>query len=145
MITLIEEIKADALQARKNNLPEKGLLVTLIGEIEMVAKNAQREVTDADCVSKVKAFRKNLTELLEHTTDNTKRGDICIEFNCLEKYMPQQLSEADLRAIIQMDIIKENGYTSMRDMGACMKQLKANFDGQYDGATASRLVKELLS
>lgn len=141
---LVFIIKRDCLEARKaKDKLKSNLLVTLVGEIEMVAKNAQREVTDADCIAKVKAFRKNLTEMLNHATDNDQRASLCIEFNTLEKYLPTQMNENELSLKI-LDIIDTCDYQEMKDMGKIMSELKGQYDGQYDGKLASGLVKQLL-
>ena len=141
---MLSLIKTDCLQARKDkNKLKSNLLITLIGEIEMIGKNELRTVTDADCLSKVKAFRKNLTEMIELCKDTTKRADICNEFNMLTRYMPAQMTEPELREKIAA-IISVKGFIEMKCMGQVMGLLKEDYDGQYDGKVASLMVKSEL-
>jgi uncharacterized protein YqeY len=62
----------------------------------------------------------------------------------IEKYLPQQLPESDVREIIR-NIIAESGATSMKDMGKVMGQANKELAGQADNKLISALVKEILS
>ena len=62
-MSLIIEIKSAQLAARKaRDSFTASSLTTLIGEAEMVGKNAGREVTDAEVVAVLKKFVKNIDE-----------------------------------------------------------------------------------
>jgi uncharacterized protein YqeY len=62
----------------------------------------------------------------------------------IEGLLPQQMSEADLSALIDR-VVAETGATSARDMGKVMSAVMAQGGAMVDGKTASRLVKERLS
>ena len=66
------------------------------------------------------------------------------EINILTKYMPEQLSEAELRTIVS-DIIAQTGASSKADMGKVMGALMPLVKGKADGALVNKLVQELLS
>jgi len=66
------------------------------------------------------------------------------EIEVIEKFLPQQLSEAELKAEVQK-IIAETGASSAADMGKVMGVATKKFAGKADGKTISALVKELLS
>ena len=57
----------------------------------------------------------------------------------LQKYLPAQLSEAEVSAIVKA-VIAETGATSKKDMGKVMKETMARTKGQADGKLVSRLV-----
>lgn len=62
----------------------------------------------------------------------------------IEKYLPKQLSEDELKPIIQA-IVDRVGATGMQDMGKVMGAASQELAGKADGKTISSVVKELLS
>jgi uncharacterized protein len=65
------------------------------------------------------------------------------EIEIIERYLPQQLTEDELRAEIKA-ILAETGATSMKDMGKVMAAASKKFAGRADGKAISTMVKELL-
>ena len=57
--------------------------------------------------------------------------------------MPSQKSEEETRKIIEK-IIKENNFTSIKDMGNLMKIIKSEFMGQIDMGIAGKISKSSL-
>lgn len=73
-MSLIEQIKAKNLEARKAKLTAVvNVLTPLIGEAEMVGKNAGHPVTDAEVVQMIKKFIKNLDETITALGDSDPR------------------------------------------------------------------------
>ena len=66
------------------------------------------------------------------------------ELAILESYLPDQMSEAQIRAKAET-VIAEQGVTDMKGMGQVMKQLMAELKGQADGKVVNQIVRELLS
>jgi len=62
----------------------------------------------------------------------------------VSEFMPQPLSEAELRAMV-VAAIAESGATSPRDMGKVMGLLSPRTRGRADGKTVSQLVTQLLA
>ncbi|CCH56167.1 hypothetical protein BN8_05486 [Fibrisoma limi BUZ 3] len=71
---------------------------------------------------------------------NTEEAEIAV----IEKYLPQQLSEAELKAKVQ-DIITRVGASSPSDMGKVMGVATKELAGQTDGKAISAMVKSLLA
>ncbi|MEK7238062.1 MAG: GatB/YqeY domain-containing protein [Nitrospirota bacterium] len=65
------------------------------------------------------------------------------ELSIIKSYMPRQLTEEELKAVIE-DAIKEIGAGSPKDTGKVMKFVMAKVKGQVDGKLVSELVKNLL-
>jgi uncharacterized protein len=65
------------------------------------------------------------------------------EIEIIERYLPQQLSEAELRAELEA-IVAETGASSMKDMGQVMGAASKKLAGRADGKAISSIVKELL-
>ena len=137
---LINTLRKDQLEARKNKDKLKStLLTTLIGEASMIGKNnGNRESTDKEVFDVIKKFIKNINTTIELVEDV---NDLKTEKTILESYLPKQLTEEELDNII-VSAIKENNYDNIKQMGAIMKFLKDNYNGLYDGSTASKIIKE---
>lgn len=61
----------------------------------------------------------------------------------IEKFLPVQLSEAEIEAIIQK-IISETGASGIASMGKVMGEASAQIGGQAEGKVISGIVKKLL-
>ena len=66
------------------------------------------------------------------------------EIEVLSRYLPEQMSDADLSAFIG-DLIQKAGATSMKDMGKIMGMASGQLAGKADGKSISAKVKALLS
>jgi uncharacterized protein YqeY len=62
----------------------------------------------------------------------------------VSEFMPQQLSEAEIRAMVDQ-AIAETGAASPRDMGKVMGWLSPKTRGRADGKVVSQLVTQLLT
>lgn len=62
----------------------------------------------------------------------------------LEKFLPEQLSEEDVAAIVK-EIISKTGATGMKDMGKVMGMANKELAGKADGRTISTVVKAQLT
>ena len=66
------------------------------------------------------------------------------ELEVLQKYLPEQISEEELKNIVK-EAIKETGADSAKDIGKVMGAVMPKIKGQADGFQASQIAKELLS
>ena len=144
---LIDQIKADQLQARKDrnsNLAQ--LLTTFYSEAAMIGKNdGDRATTDEEVQTIAKKFIKNANEVMANLPDSDDRYNMAVfEIVNLTGYLPQQMTDDELMQEIAA-IIATYNLNSPRDMGTIMKELKSNKAGLYDGAKASQLAKAQLA
>ena len=65
------------------------------------------------------------------------------EIAVLMPYLPEQLSEEEVRALVQEAIATTNA-TTPKDMGKVMGQLMPKVKGRADGKMVNTIVKELL-
>jgi uncharacterized protein YqeY len=66
------------------------------------------------------------------------------EIEVIEKFLPKQLSNEELKSIIA-EIIAETGASSPADMGKVMGAATKQLAGKADGKAISTIVKELLA
>lgn len=158
-MSLLTQIKADQLQARKDrNADKASLLTTLIGEASIIGKNdGGRETNDQEVINVVKKFIKNNNEVLNALQPG--QADVAIaqhtaENVILSAYLPKQLTEDQLTDVIKSiraELINERilagqpPVANAKDMGKVMGLLKTRFEGAYDGTMASRLTKLVLA
>jgi hypothetical protein len=105
--------------------PEDDVLVT-----EVLQKMVKQRRESADI------YRKNGRD----DRAQTEEAEIAV----IERFLPQQLSDADAEAKIR-EIIAETGASSMKDMGRVMALVKERLGGSIEPARASALVKAALS
>ena len=144
---MLEQMKKDNLNARKEkDTTTSNLLSVLIAEIEKGAKDdGNREVNNKDILAALKKFSKGAKEsitALEKAGRDTSQ--IKQEIEILERYLPKQMSEAELRKAIAT-MVEGLPEKSPKMMGKIMGELKAKYEGSYDGKMASQIAKELLS
>ena len=121
----VQMVRAAILQIEK----DKGIEVNDEKIIEIIAKEVKGK-KDA-LVDFEKAQRQDLI-------DQTNQ-----EMEILNKYLPKQLTKEEIKAQVQ-EVIKAVGATSMKDMGAVMKEAKSKIGAAADGRTINEVVKELL-
>jgi uncharacterized protein YqeY len=130
-MNLQEKIKGDLKVAMKeSNKEAKDIIRVVIGEFNRVGK----EVSDQEATAIIKKMVANANEM-----NNTAEADF------LSKYLPKQLSEHDLRNIIQGILSSEHNISSMRDIGRIMGILQKEYAGMYDGKLASTIIKDKLA
>jgi hypothetical protein len=65
------------------------------------------------------------------------------EIKVLQKYLPEQLSEKEIKKLVA-ESIEKTGAKEMRDMGKVMADLNPKIKGKAEGGVVSKIVKELL-
>jgi len=146
-MTLIEQIEEDFKSALKNKevvkLSTLRMLKTALHNWQIAE---QKELTQDDVI---KVIQKEIKQRRDSITtfDSSGRTELANkekkEIEILEKYMPAQLSDGELRKIIEA-AITETGATSPADMGRVMGKVMPQVAGRADGAQVSAKVKELL-
>ena len=105
--------------------------------------NASDEVV-IDVVSKqIKTRNESIEEFKKGNRQDLVDG-LVKEIELLSKYLPEQLTEDEIKAEIDK-VFKKLKPTSMKDMGAVMKELGPVFKGKADMKLVNTIVKEKLS
>lgn len=142
-MSILNIIKAEQLLARKSkDTLAANLLTTLMSDIVMVGKNSgNRESTDAEAIAIIKKYIVNVNETLKIVnSESDKVVSLLTELSILEAFLPKQLSETELRLILET--FKQNNVQF--SIPNVMKYLKSSFAGLYDGSSATKIIKEML-
>ena len=148
-MSILNQIKQDQLQARKDRDADKTkLLTTLYSEAANIGLNdGKRESTDKEVVKVINKFIGSIEETFTKYKFAGDPTQLLAEKAILQSYLPtpvELMTSDQLRQCIT-NIIADNDVTSIKQMGVVMTRLKAEYDGLYDGKVANGIVKEMLS
>ncbi len=145
---MIDTLKNDlkvAMKARDKTRLSTLRMILSVAKNEQIAKGA--ELTAEDFITLLTRQAKQRRESAEQFRAGG-RDEMAdqeeAELLVIQDYLPKQLSEDDVRALIA-DIIAETGAEGPRGMGKVMGPLSAKIRGKFDGKRASALVKEALT
>ncbi|SEQ17611.1 hypothetical protein SAMN05216232_1787 [Virgibacillus subterraneus] len=148
-MTILEQLNQDMKQAMKKK--DKDTL----GVVRMVKASLQNESIklgnkelsedeELTVLSKELKQRKDSLQEFKSVGRDDLVKKLEIEINILQEYMPEQISEDELEALVQSTIQEVNA-TSKKDMGKVMSAIMPKVKGQADGAQINRLVQKNLN
>lgn len=147
---LLEKINKDYIEAKKNRdiLRESvlNLLKSNIKYKEIEAKSKGKTLEDSDIIDLIKQEIKKRKESIELYKQGQRQELVekeSLELKILQEYLPEQLSEDEIKAIIEK-IIENIGAVSMKDFGKVMKEVMKDLKGKADGEVIRRVVENLL-
>lgn len=134
---MMEQVNNDIKEAMKAKQQERLDALRML-KAEYIKNNTATKPTDE--LSITVAHAKRLQDSLEMYQAGTPAHDkIVKELEVIKAYLPKQLEESDVVAMI--NDIKAKG---AKDMGSIMKELQPQIKGRFDGKRASDLVKSAL-
>ena len=146
-MSLLDKIKDASVQARKERDKMASFLVTLYSEAANVGKTAANRVsTDEEVQKVVIKFKKNLDEVIgiletQGEIAKDKLQAALEEKTILEKYLPQNISDEELQALID-----EAFQTGANNVGAAIKFIKSKVDAaSVDMKKATDFIKDKLT
>jgi uncharacterized protein YqeY len=147
---LKEKLQSDLTDAiRSKDGVKSGTIRMLLAAItnEEVAGKAAKVLTDAEVITVLSLEAKKRREAVEAYTQ-AKRDDLANkekeEAAVIALYLPEQLSEADIKKLIT-DAIAQTNASGPGGMGLVMKALQPKIAGKADGGLVSSMVKAALS
>ena len=115
--------------------------------LAQTSSGAKEEITEEDEVKLLQRLVKTRKESAKIFTEQN-RPDLAepelAQIAVIEKFLPAQLSEAEVEAIIAK-IIAQTGATGIAAMGKVMGLASAQLGGTAEGKTISTIVKKLLT
>ena len=111
-------------------------------EIDLKKELSEEEILTI--VSREVKKRKEAAVLYEKGNRPELKDKEIQEMKILQTYLPEQVSEKDLRRRIQ-EVIAETGAEGMQDFGKIMKILVPEFKGKADNSLIKELANEYLN
>lgn len=147
-MSFLERLNADMKQALKNKDKQK---LSLIRMLKSALQNEQikkgQELSDVDTLAVLSREMKQRKESLREF-EKAGRDDLVQqvqdEINVLQTYLPEPLSETELKTLIAQTI-DEIQASSKKDMGKVMSTLMPKVKGRAEGQLVQQLVIEELS
>lgn len=118
----MSNLKQQITDYRNQHKESRILLGTVLGELDRISKNP----TNDDCIKVIKKMIES--NKLINTTESLYENKL------LEKFIPQQLTEEQIK-----NIIKRERFASIKD---CMGFFKELYTGLYNGQLVSKIYKE---
>jgi len=146
-MALKDQITADMKSAmkagEKDRLKVVRLMLAAINQIEI---DKRIELDDAAVLSVLDKMVKQRRDSVEQFQNGGRKdlADIELaEIAILETYLPEQLSDSELDALID-EAVSATGAESIRDMGKVMGQIKSKAAGRADMGAVGAKVKARL-
>jgi len=114
--------------------------------IEAAKKYVDKEVDDNEVLTIITKLAKERRQSIEMYTQGNRQDLVdaeTYELSIIESYLPKQLSEAEVQAKVK-EIISENGFSSVKDMGKAIKAFNEKYPNMAEGKTLSQAVKNNL-
>jgi uncharacterized protein YqeY len=141
---ITEDMKA-AMRAKESE--RLGTIRMLTAAIKQREVDERIQLDDVQVLSVIEKMIKMRKESIEQFKSGG-RDDLVAreskEIELLQAYLPAQLSEAEVDALIR-EAIAESGATSIKEMGKAMALLKQKAQGRADLAAASAKLKAKLT
>jgi len=144
-VDLIKQITEDMKVAMKN---KDSIALNTIRMLRAEIKNAEiqkmGQLNEDEIIKVIQTAIKKRKEAAEQYK-NAGRDDLCekelSEAKVLEKYLPEQLREDEIKAIINQ-VISETGNNNF---GLVMRGVMEKVQGRAEGKVVNQLVKEILN
>ena len=146
-MSLREKITEDMKTAMKARETEKlGAIRLLQSALKQKEVDERVVLTDDMVLAIIEKMLKQRKDSIEQYTAGNRPDLVAkeeFEVGVLSAYMPAQLSEAEVNAILEA-VIAETGATTSKDMGKVMNALRPKVAGRADMGKLSALVKARL-
>ncbi|NQW55644.1 MAG: GatB/YqeY domain-containing protein [Chloroflexi bacterium] len=147
-MSLRDQLKADVSAAmRSGETLRRDTLRMALSSLALVEKELKRDATDDEVLGViVKAVKTRKESVDAYTAAN--RADLAdaetAEITILSTYMPEQLSDADVDALVA-EAMSATGAASSKEMGKVMGWLAPKTKGRVDGKVLSGKVTAALA
>ena len=127
--------KANALRLIKSAIKDK--------DIENRTSESNNEINDNQIMTLLQNLIKQRKDSIE-SFKTASRDDLIVkeqfEIDLISQFLPNQLNERKTEEII-IEMIKKQNFSSLKDMGALMNNLKSEYAGSVDMAMAGKIAK----
>jgi len=142
---LVEDMKV-AMKAKEEGKVRLSVIRMARAAIKNAEIEKQMEFNDAQVIEVLaKEVKQRRDAIVEFSKANRpdKVKALEEEISVLMEYLPQQLSEGEIRQLAQ-EIIAEVGAQGPKDLGKVMGKITPKTKGRADGKLVNQIVRELL-
>lgn len=141
----IQDDVKDAMRSKdKDRLATLRLITAAIKQKEVDERIEMDDSAVIAVLEKMVKQRKDSISQYSQAGRDDLAGKEQVELDLIQTYLPEQMSEADLTALIDK-AVADTGAASMKDMGKLMGVIKPQVAGKADMGLVSKLVKAKLS
>ena len=149
-MSTLERLTADLTTSLKaRDTLRTSTLRQVIGAVRNEAKagTVERELTEDEVLAVLARESKKRRESAQIYTDAgaaDRAATETAEAEIVDEYLPMRLTDDELAALVE-GVLTDTGASSMKDMGAVMKEATARAQGRADGKALSTLVRARLA
>lgn len=141
-----DDIKAAMLAREKDKLEALRAVKSAI-LLAKTQKGAAEDINEEGEIKILKQLvkqRQDSAEMYKQQNREDLYKEEQFQLDIISKYLPQMMSADEVESALKQ-IIADNGFAGMKDMGKVMGQATKAFAGKADNKQVSEIVKRLLS
>ena len=146
-MSLFDTLQNDMYAAMKNGDKHKtGTLRVALSTLKDKKIETREDLTDVEAIKIIQNLvkqRKEAADIYKENGRNDLMENENAELEILNAYLPQMMSEDDLRILVQK-VVDDTGASSLSDIGKVMPEVMKESAGKADGKMAQSIVRELL-
>jgi len=146
-MNFLDTIKSDMYDAMKSGDKDKaGTLRTLLAKLKDRQINNRKDLSEKDYISVIKTLvkqREEAADMYEKAGRESLAQKEKIEFDILNSYLPEMMSEVEIRNLVE-SVISETNAKGITEMGKVMPLVMQKGGDAIDGKMANQILRELL-
>ncbi len=147
-MSLKETLMEDMKNSMKNKDTIKKNTITMVrAAIKQREVDERIELSDGDVLDIISKQVKEKRAAIEEFKRGNRQDLVDLtnsEIDILLEYLPTQLSEEEVEAIVK-EVIAEVNATSMKDIGMIMKTVMPRVKGRTDGNIVNKVVRKIFN
>ena len=146
-MSIFDTIQSDMYAAMKSGDKHKpGTLRIALSTLKDKKIEKLEDLTDVEAIKIIQNLvkqRKEAADIYKENGRNDLMENENAELEILNTYLPQMMSEDDLRILIKK-VVEDTGALNLSDIGKVMPEVMKQSAGKADGKMAQSIVRDLL-
>ena len=146
-MSLFDTIQNDMYAAMKSGDKHKtGTLRVALSTLKDKKIEKREELTEVEAIKIIQNLvkqRKEAADIYKENGRNDLMENENAELEILNAYLPQMMSEDDLRTLVKK-VVEDIGASNLSDIGKVMPEVMKQSAGKADGKMAQSIVRDLL-
>ena len=146
-MSLFDTIQSDMYAAMKSGDKHKtGTLRVALSTLKDKKIEKREDLTEVEAIKIIQNLvkqRKEAADIYKENGRNDLMENENAELEILNAYLPQMMSEDDLRTLVKK-VVEDIGASNLSDIGKVMPEVMKQSAGKADGKMAQSIVKDLL-